>query len=119
MNQFEDLINMGRLSKDITIGKHVIKITTMDSETQSSVIGKVSQDLPDAQKVDIAQRAMIANSIEAIDGKLMSFEDKMALVNKFQPALINILFSEYESLLVEQNGIFEEVKKNISQAKTH
>ena len=117
VTSFEDLIVMGCVSKVVEIGTHKIKIRTLNAETQGMLLEVIPSDGSEIKKMDLFQRMLISHAIESIDGECLTQEENLNILNKGQAQLTNILFSEYEKLVEEQNHIFEGVKKNTSQIK--
>ena len=110
IKEFDDLINIGSLSKDIKIGKHVVTIRTLSYDEYSDMVKGVSKDTTTLE----AQTLVIARAINKIDGKDIGMELKMKLLKSLQVGLIGVLTSEYEALVEEQSNVYEEVKKNSS-----
>jgi hypothetical protein len=112
--EFDDLINMGAMSREVKIGAHTITLKTLNYNTFTDMVtgvekGKSAMDM---------QVFVLANSISKIDGKDVSMEAKERLLKSAQMGLVNLLTSEYEKMLEEQGKLYDEVKKNTSQTLT-
>ena len=112
ITEFDDLVALGALSKDIKIGAHTITMKTLNYDTYSGMIAGIDQ----GKSAMDTQLFVLSNSITKIDGKDVSTETKMRLLKSAQIGLVNLLTNEYEKMLSEQGEIYEDVKKNTSQA---
>lgn len=104
LKEFEDLITMGAVTKEVKIGNHIVVLSTLDYDSYSNVLIK-SED----SKSDLN---ILASAIVSIGGKKLSYDDKKTLLNLMQLGTIGLLSREYEKLVKEQNDKYEDVKKN-------
>lgn len=114
ITEFDDLIDVGVLHRNITIGKHVVTMKTLSYEKYTEMVTGVDKG---ANAMD-TQVFVLANSIEKIDGKDVSMETKTRLLKSAQIGLVNLLTSEYEKMLEEQGKLYDDVKKNTSPSLT-
>ena len=115
VKDFSDLLDIGHVTKSITVGKHCIKLRTLSYDEQSGLIDAIPPEVKDFKRIDLLQKEMLATAIEDIDGVKLTKEQKKALLGNGQAAFCNFIFSEYEELVKEQTENIEDVKKNSSQ----
>lgn len=117
LKEFDDLINLGRVSRTVSLGKHSIVLDTLNSGEYADAMSRVPQggSVLDSDKLEAMQREIVSAAIRTIDGKELSSEDKTSIVSKGQLALSNLLYSEYVSMIEEQGKILEDAKKNSSR----
>lgn len=116
VKEFGDLINIGGVTKVVTMGNHKIKLRTLTYDEQTGVLEGIPADLKDSKRLDTIQKELLAAAIEDIDGKKLAKDELRYLLGNGQAAFCNSLFGEYEILLGEQAKSLEDVKKNSSIA---
>jgi hypothetical protein len=114
VKNFDDLINMGAVTKVVKLGTHEIKMRTLGFDEQSSISDNIPETSKDSKKLDILQKNIIAESIVSVDNVVLSKEEKMAMIGKMQNGVVNFLFNQFEIMVGEQSKILEDVKKNSS-----
>lgn len=116
VKEFGDLLTMCGVTKVVKFGTHEIVLKTLTYDEQSNIMEAMSSvaDGKDTKRMDIVQKELLAASIETIDGKTLTKEQKLFILGNGQAALCNMLFNEYEALIGEQNKTLEDVKKNSS-----
>jgi hypothetical protein len=108
LKDFDDLLNMGACTRSVTVGKHEIQMRTLKYEDIVSVAGD------GAESASASHIKILSMSIQTIDGKPLSMEDKMTLLKSAQIGLVNVLMAEYEKLIAEHDKMYDDVKKNTS-----
>jgi hypothetical protein len=116
LKAFDDLIQMGQLTKTLKLGAHEFKLKTLSSGEYVAMTKKIpeGQTTGQAEKFEALQRITLSHAIEAIDGQTLSVEEKDRLLSVLQLAVSNILYDAYMDLVTEQNKQLEDVKKNSS-----
>jgi len=117
IKEFDDLINLGRVKRSVNLGSHEIVLCTLNSKEYASAMAHISPGASsfEGDKLELMQREIVVAAIRTIDGKELPYQDKAAIVYAGQLALSNLLYSEYVSMVEEQNKVLEDVKKNSSQ----
>jgi hypothetical protein len=119
INEFDDLINLGRMTRVVKLGKHEIVLGTLNSKEYAAAMSRVlAAGKAEGDKMESTQREVVIAAIRNIDGKELSYQDKYAIVSSGQLALSNLLYIEYVSIVEEQSRILEDAKKNSSPALT-
>jgi hypothetical protein len=119
INEFDDLINLGRMTRSVKLAKHEIVLGTLNSKEYASAMSRVlAAGRAEGDKMESTQREVVIAAIRNIDGKELSYQDKYAIVSSGQLALSNLLYIEYISLVEEQSKILDDAKKNSSPALT-
>lgn len=95
---FDDIYNIGYFYDDVKIGSHIFRLKTLS-------FGEVNS-IKEGSNLDI-----LAYSIESIDGKEISMDQKVSILNKLQAPVVVILMKAYEALVKKQDSFIEEVKK--------
>lgn len=116
LNEFDDLVNLGKVTRKVRLLGHEIVMETLDSGCYSQAMAQIPDNVSDSRRLEAMQREMIGAAIKTIDGKPVSVEMKKKLMANSQLGLSNILYSEYISMVEEQGKILEDAKKNSSQA---
>ena len=117
LKEFDDLINIGRVTRKVKLGSHEILLSTVSSGDFATAMSKVTgNSLMDSDRLESMQREIVAVAIRSIDGKELSYEDKAKLVAAGQLAFSNFIYTEYLSMVEEQNKILDDAKKNSSLA---
>ena len=114
ITEFDDLVNIGSIRRNIKVGTHEITMHTLNYETYAGMVAGIDQ----GKNAMDTQVYVLSNSIEKIDGKDVSMETKMRLLKSAQMGLVNLLTSEYEKMLEEQGKLYDDVKKNTSPTLT-
>lgn len=112
LKEFDDLINLGRVTRKVKLGQREIELATLNSSEYASAMSRVPSEASSADKFEVIQREIVAASIVSIDGKLMAPSDKAKLVGAAQLGLSNVLYTEYMKMVEEQNKTLEDAKKN-------
>jgi hypothetical protein len=114
MKDFNDLFEIGRVTKTIKIAGHEIVMHTLNSNEYSAMAGALKEDdgVGLSKRLEALQREIVANAIETVDGKKLNSEEKSALVGMMQIGLSNMLYDEYGKMIEEQNKVLEDSKKN-------
>jgi hypothetical protein len=114
LKDFNDLADVGRITRTIRVGNHDIVMHTLNSNEYSAMAGNLKDDdaIGMTKRLEALQREIVAHAIESIDGKKLSAEDSVALVGMMQIGLSNMLYEEYGKMVEEQNKVLEDSKKN-------
>jgi hypothetical protein len=117
LKDFDDLINLGRVTRTVKLMSRNIVLGTLNSGEYADAMSRVPQNgtALDSDRLEGMQREIVAAAIRTIDGKELSQEDKISLVSRGQLALSNLLYTEYISMVDEQGRIIEDAKKNSSR----
>ena len=116
LKEFDDLINLGRVTRSLKLGSHEIVMGTLDSKEYAAAMTRIPAGASDGDKFEMLQREIVAAAIKTIDGKTLPQQDKVGIVTASQLGLSNMLYVEYLSLVEEQNLALEQAKKNSSAA---
>lgn len=116
---FDDLINLGAVSKDITLAGHKIRLHTLNSYEYSKVTERIPDDMPtSSSRLEAMQREVLCAAIDSIDDKKLSAEAKRLLLSTGQLGLANLLYQQYAEMIDEQQVLLDDAKKNGSQTKS-
>lgn len=116
IQEFDDLLSFGKMTSTVVVGQSEIVIKTLSSLEYSRISSRFKdKDSTEAARFEHMQREIVAASIESINGKKLSHEDKVRLLGLGQLGLVNMLFESYNELAEEQSKILEDAKKNSSQ----
>ena len=118
INEFDDLINLGKVNRKVKLLGHEITMETLDSGSYSQAMSQVPDNVSDSKRLESMQREIVGASIKLIDGKPITAETRKKLMANSQLGLSNILYNEYLGMVQEQSKILEDAKKNSSQALT-
>ena len=113
LKNYNDLLDIGRITRDLTLSGHTIKLRTLSFDEQSALSDNIPPDVKDFKRLDLLQKELVAAAMESIDGDKLAREDKVSMLGN-GVALCNFLYSEYEEMLKEQVKTVEDVKKNSS-----
>ena len=117
LKDFNDLINLGRVTRVMNIGGHKIVLGTLNSEEYNQAVSRIPADCPEASRMERIQREIIAAAIQSIDGETLDPDAKSKILTLGQLALSNMMYSEYISMIGEQDKLLEDAKKNSSQTQ--
>jgi len=117
IKEFDDLIHMGHLSKTVKLGAHEFVLKTLSSGEYVALTKKIPDGpaITQAERFEALQRLTLAHSIESVDGKSPTVEEKDRLLSLLQLAVSNVLYDAYMDLVAEQNRQLEDAKKNSSE----
>jgi hypothetical protein len=120
LKDFDDLINLGCVTRKITLANREITLKTLNSGEYATAMARIPQDANalESDKLEAMQREIVAAAIWKIDGHELSQSNKAELVSQGQLALSNLLYTEYVSMVEEQNGVLKDAKKNSSRETT-
>lgn len=119
LKEFDDLINLGRVTKAVKLLSHEIILGTLNSKEYALAMSRVSASgQTDGDRLESTQREVVIAAIRTIDGKELSYQDKHNIVSAGQLALSNLLYIEYISLVGEQSKVIDDAKKNSSAVLT-
>ena len=120
VNEFDDLIKMGRTTRIVNMGERKITMHTLDSDEYSAVMGHVPDDskLTQAQKMEAIQRWTVIMSADTIDGKRVALETRELIFSKGQMGFSNAMYDEYVLMVEEQEKTLSDAKKNSSLQAT-
>lgn len=120
IKEFDDLIHVGHLKKSVKLGSHEFVLKTLSSGEYVAMTKQFPDNSPmtQAEKFEAIQRATLAHSIESVDGKKPTVEEKERLLSLMQLALSNMLYNEYMDLVAEQGKLLDDAKKNSSAPVT-
>ena len=121
LKEFDDLINLGRVTRPVKVASHEIVLSTLNSKEYSGAMSRVGvapSGAADSDKFELLQREVVVAAIKTVDGKELSYQDKTALVLAGQLALSNMLYNEYVNMVEEQSKLLDDAKKNSSIALT-
>ena len=116
IKDFDDLIKMGQVRRVVKLGAHEIAMHTLSSDEYSGLSAAIGDD-PSKVKFEELQRSVLAVAIDTIDGKVPSKDEKIRLLGLSQLGLANMLYSEYTDMIIEQDKMLDDAKKNSSQVK--
>lgn len=115
---FEDLVNLGRITRTVKVLNHDVLMGTLNSKEYAAAMARVSTGNNEGDKMESLQRELVVASIRNIDGIELSYQDKSAIVAASQLAFSNLLYLEYVALLEEQAKVLDDAKKNSSAVLT-
>jgi len=117
IKEFDDLINLGQIKRTVVLSGRKIDMHTLSSGEYAQMSHHVKSDpgTTQEQKFESLQRWTLAYSMDAIDSKPMSLDDKEKLLSLGQLALSNLLYTEYLGMVDEQDKLIQDAKKNSSQ----
>lgn len=119
LKEFDDLINLGRVTRAVKLLSHEIILGTLNSKEYALAMSRVSASgQTDGDRLESTQREVVIAAIRTIDGKELSYQDKHNIVSAGQLALSNLLYIEYISLVGEQSKVIDDAKKNSSAVLT-
>ena len=119
IKEFDDLINVGHLTKTVKLGEHSFVLQTLSSAEYVSLMKKIpSKETTQGEGFEALQRITLAHAIMSIDDRPLTYEEKDRLLSLLQLGVSNALYDSYTALVDEQNKLIEESKKNSSQGAT-
>jgi len=121
----ENLIFMGRATKEVEIMGHKFELSTMTHREHSQVV-KMMYSFGDAADLFTIRILTLANALRSvddvdineihIDGEFESdYHRRMSIVDNIQLAIVSKLHDEYEQLVEDSNTLLEdgdEIKKS-------
>lgn len=119
----ENLIFMGRHSKEIELAGHKFEISTLTHRENNDVMGELV-NFGDAADLFTIRVLTLAHALKKIDGICLNdidinedfssnYHKRMTIVDNLQLALVEKLYKSYEELVKESNDIIEgETVKN-------
>jgi uncharacterized coiled-coil DUF342 family protein len=110
-NELLELVSLGKLEREITLGGFKIKISSLDGEEEHEVIKETSGITDTFERFDKMRRETLVRAIRTINGKSLSLEMKRELLSKLQTSVIAFLQQAYDEMMKEQASIIEELKK--------
>jgi hypothetical protein len=103
----ENLIFLGRNTRDVEVGDYVFTISTISSKEQD-VIFKKALELSEEDRSIFFKKALLASSLRKINGKSIelyleegSFEEKLELVGELQITVFDFLMFHFEEITSE------------------
>ena len=117
ISDFNDLINLGRITKAVEVNSHKIVLGTLNAEEYSAAMARIPEELQGAARMERIQREVIATAIQSIDSRVLDVDTRVKILSMGQLALSNLLYTEYVEMIGDQDKILEEAKKNSSQAQ--
>lgn len=119
LKEFEDLVNLGAVTRTVKVGGYEIELKTLSSFEYSKMTERIRDDFPThSKRLEAMQREIIAAAIYTINGKRLSLEAKQTILSTSQLGLANMLYTEYSSMVDEQSKMLESAKKDSSRTKT-
>ena len=116
LNKFDDLMNLGQIKRKIKLGSHEVSLHTLGSLEYSKVLDRVGPGaIVDGKKLELLQRSILVQALDTVDGERVTEKEKEHILGGGQLGLSNLLYSEYLSMVDEQNKVLEDAKKNSSQ----
>lgn len=113
LTDFDDLINLGRVTRTIKLGKHEIVLSTLNSKEYAEAMARVPQVSEGrTDRFEAVQREMVVAAIRTINGKELSDKQKSAVLSGGQLGLSNLLYLEYIQMIEEQSKMLDDAKKN-------
>lgn len=112
LKDFNDLADVGRVKRTITVGSHEIVMHTLNSNEYGALAARIGDEGGVTKRLELLQREVLVHSIETVDGKQLTVDDKASLVGMMQIGLSNMLYEEYGKMVEEQNKLLEDSKKN-------
>ena len=117
LQEFDDLINLGKVTRKVKILNHEIVLETVSSGDYAQAMANVPDNMPESKRYESIQREMVGAAIRTIDGKTISQEGKQRLMTSSQLGLSNILYGEYLKMVDEQARLLDDAKKNSLEAE--
>lgn len=116
IKEFEDLVNLGQIRRSLKFGNHDVVMHTLAGDEYKNLSQRIG-DPDDKVKFEALQRQIVASSIESLDGKSFTHEEKLTLIGKLQLGLSNTLYTVYLEMVAEQEKLLEDAKKKSSTTK--
>lgn len=119
ISNFDDLINIGKLERKVSIGGHEFTLSTLSTAEYADMARRFpapDEKLADAERFEAVQRITLAHVCTAVDGNKLSLDDRHELMKKVQLGVSNRLYDEYMGMMSEQDKMLDDAKKNSSQS---
>lgn len=113
---FDDLLTLGSLTRDVKVGAYTFKLHTLNSAQYAKMTRSAGEDPKSttAERFENLQRWTLCYAVESIDGTAVTPEQMNGMLTKAQLGVSNILYDAYAEMVIEQNDLLSDAKKNSS-----
>ena len=119
--KIDELSKLGRLELEFDVVKGLkIKLHTLSVDEQHHALASVSSNEADpTTQYHQLQKALLIEATELINGEKPTKEELVKFYSEVQESLFQDVAAHYTTLLQQQNGVTEELKKDFPVAASH